>query len=80
MSRRFFRCRNPGCPVSHGAVLGRLTGDGGLVLDPAVDAFRCFLDTRRAIVICPACGTNREFRGGAVCSPLGHRDRGPSTA
>ncbi|MDP9363508.1 MAG: hypothetical protein M3Q10_04640, partial [Chloroflexota bacterium] len=50
----------------HGAVLGRLTSDGGLVLDPAVRSFRCFLDTRRAVVECPACGEGREFRGGAI--------------
>ncbi len=69
MSRRFFRCRHLDCSVSHGAVLGRLTSDGGLVLDPAVTCFRAYLDTGRAVVVCPACGTVREFRGGAVCSP-----------
>ena len=68
MSRREWRCRNPGCPVRHGAVLGRLTADGGLVLDPAVQTFRCYLDTRRAVVACPACGAAREFRGGALFS------------
>ena len=66
MSRSLWRCRNRGCPVPHGARLGRLTVDGGLVLDPAVVAFRCYLDTRRAVVDCPACGAEREFRGGAV--------------
>ena len=66
MSRREWRCRNPGCAAPHGAVLGRLTGDGGLVLDSAVTSFRCYLDTRRAIVCCPTCGAEREFRGGAV--------------
>ena len=69
MSRRLFRCRNGSCPVPHGAVLGRLTADGALVLDPAVVHFRCYLDTRRAIVVCPACGAEREFRGGGVLSP-----------
>ena len=66
MSRREWRCRNPDCPVPHGAVLGRLTSDGGLVLDPAIRAFRCFLDTRRAAVACPHCEAEREFRGTAL--------------
>ena len=68
MSRSLWRCRNRTCPVTHGAVLGRLTADGGLVLDPAVASFRCYFDTRRAVVACPACGAEREFRGGAVFS------------
>ena len=68
MSRRLWRCRNPGCPVQGGATLGRLTDDGGLVLDPAVVGFRVFLDTRRAVVICPACATERGFRGCGVLS------------
>ena len=68
MSRRAWRCRNRACPVPHGAVLGRLTADGGLVLDPAVRSFRCYLDTGRAAVRCPACGDERAFRGGAVLS------------
>ncbi|MDP9355715.1 MAG: hypothetical protein M3R02_10635, partial [Chloroflexota bacterium] len=66
MSRSLWRCRNPDCPVSHGAVLGRVTADSGLVLDPAVGSFRVYLDTRRAVVICPACAVAREFRGSAV--------------
>jgi hypothetical protein len=44
-------------------VLGRVTSDAGLVLDPSVQAFVVYLDTRRAVVACPACGTSREFRG-----------------
>jgi hypothetical protein len=68
VSRRLWRCRNQDCPVSHGAVLGCLTADGGLVLDQAVRGFRCFLDTRRVIVTCPACGAERGFRGMAVFS------------
>ena len=68
MSRREWRCRNRVCPVPHGAVLGRLTAGGGLVLDPAMVAFRCFLDTGRAVLECPCCGAEREFRGGAVFS------------
>lgn len=70
MSRREWRCRNPGCPVRGGAVLGRLTADGGLVLDPAVTQFRCYLDTAKVVLTCPVCGTTREFRGSAVISSL----------
>ncbi len=69
MSRSLWRCRNPSCPVPHGAVLGRLTSEGGLVLDPAVVAFQCYLDTRRAVVACPACRTAREFRGISILAP-----------
>lgn len=67
MSRRDWRCRNPGCPEPHGAVLGRVTAEGGLVLDPGVGRFAVYLDTRRAAVWCPACGASREFRGISVC-------------
>lgn len=63
MSRSFWRCRNPACPVQGGAVLGRVTTDDGLVLDPAVRTFVVYLDTRRAMVTCPTCGMAREFRG-----------------
>ena len=66
MSRRLWRCRNPGCGERGGAVLGRLTADDGLVLDPAVSSFRCYLDSRKVILTCPACGTTREFRGMAI--------------
>jgi hypothetical protein len=66
MSRSLWRCRNPGCPVPHGAVLGRVTVDGGLVLDPAVRSFAVYLDTGRVEVVCPACETKREFRGTSV--------------
>ncbi|MDP9367783.1 MAG: hypothetical protein M3Q03_05835 [Chloroflexota bacterium] len=69
MSRSLWRCHNPACPVPHGAVLGRLTSEGGLVLDPAVTGFRCYLDTRRAVVACPACRTTREFRGASILVP-----------
>ena len=68
MSRSVWRCRNRACPVPHGAVLGHLTADRALVLGPAVASFRVFLDTRRAVVACPACGAEREFRGLAVHS------------
>jgi hypothetical protein len=66
MSRSLWRCRNAACPVRGGAVLGRVTSDAGLMLDPAVQAFAVYLDTRRAVVVCPACGTRREFRGASL--------------
>ncbi len=71
MSRSLWRCRNRDCPVPHGAVLGRITGDGELVLAPAVKTLRCYLDTRRAIVECPHCRTERVFRGNAVVTTSG---------
>ena len=67
MSRRAWRCRNPGCLERGGAVLGRLTADGGLLLDPSVNSFAIYLDTRRVVIVCPVCGAAREFRGAAVC-------------
>jgi hypothetical protein len=66
MSRGSWRCRNPACPVPHGAVLGRLTAEEALVLDAAVRGFRCYLDTRRIVVICPHCGRGRLFCGTAL--------------
>ncbi len=66
MSRSLWRCRHPACSAPHGAVLGRLTADSGLVLDPRVAELQAYLDTRRAVVTCPACGEKREFRGGAI--------------
>ncbi len=66
MSRSLWHCRNPECSEPHGAILGRLTSSGGLVLDAGVRTFRCYLDTRRATVSCPACDTEREFRGDAI--------------
>ncbi len=66
MSRSLWRCRNPYCPVPHGAVLGRVTAGGGLVLDTAVRSFAAYLDTGRTEVVCPACGMTREFRGISV--------------
>jgi hypothetical protein len=68
MSRSWWRCRNLECLVPHGAVLGRLTADDGLVLDRTVATFQVYFDTRRIIVVCPGCGTRREFRGSAVLS------------
>jgi len=47
-------------------VLGRVTAEGGLVLGPGVGRFAVYLDTRRAMVWCPACGAAREFRGTSV--------------
>lgn len=77
MSRSLWRCRNQSCPVPHGAVLGRLTAEGGLVLEPAVMSFRCYLDTQRVVVICPACGTERAFRGRALFLARQSEDSGP---
>jgi hypothetical protein len=67
MSHRRWICHNPDCPARHGAVLGRVTDDGSLVLEPGA-GFRIYMDTRRAHVVCPVCGTEREFRGAAVFS------------
>jgi hypothetical protein len=36
------------------------------MLDPTIVTFRCYLDTRRAVVTCPECGTERAFRGSAL--------------
>ncbi len=66
MSRSLWRCRNPDCSTRGGAVLGRVTANEGLVLDPAVVSFAVYLDTLKAIVTCPACGARREFRGTCV--------------
>jgi hypothetical protein len=71
MSRSLWRCRNPACGVPHGAVLGRVTAEGGLVLDPGVRRVSCFFDTRKAVVVCPVCGTAREFRGLSLCLRYG---------
>jgi hypothetical protein len=68
MSRSLWRCRNPGCGEPHGAVLGRITADGGLVLSPGVVAFAVYLDAKRADIACPRCGRVRPFRGEAVFS------------
>lgn len=68
MSRSLWRCRNPACSTRGGAVLGRVTGEDGLMLDPAVRSFAVYLDTRRAIVTCPVCGMGREFRGNVIRS------------
>lgn len=69
MSRREWRCRNPACPEPHGAVLGRITGDGGLVLDGGVMRFAVYVDTTRIAVWCPRCGQPRDFAGRMLFSP-----------
>jgi hypothetical protein len=46
-------------------VLGRITDDEGLVLDPGMD-FAVFLDTGRVTVVCPICSAARDFRGRSV--------------
>jgi len=66
MSRSLWRCHNPTCPYPHGATLGRITDDGGLVLDPGVRSFVAYLDTQRVHVTCPHCRMKREFRGPSV--------------
>jgi len=66
VSRSLWRCRNPACPAPHGAVLGRVTADGGLALAPAVTSVRAYFDSRRAVVACPVCGAPRDFHGTAV--------------
>jgi hypothetical protein len=66
MSTRRWRCRNPHCLVRHGALLGHLKNDGGLVLEPEVVISAVYLDTRRAEIVCPVCGQAREFRGAWV--------------
>ena len=64
--RHDWRSRNPECAVQQGAVLGWITNGQGFVLDPRVERFAVYLDTRRATVWCPACGAAREFRGTSV--------------
>jgi hypothetical protein len=73
VSRSLWRCRNRRCPVPHGAVLGRVTAEGGLVLDPWVKQFLVVLATRRITVWCPACGHPRDFHG-----PMVRRQEGRS--
>jgi hypothetical protein len=69
MSRSLWRCRNRACPAPYGTVLGLLTGNGGLRLDPAITTFVVYLDTDRVTVTCPVCGTQRDFRGSFVSGP-----------
>ena len=66
MGRRMLRCRNRCCSGPKDGALGQLTREGGLVLDASVRSFRAYLDTRRAVVACPHCGTLRDFRGAAI--------------
>ena len=69
MSRRLWRCRNPDC----GAVLGRLTTDGGLIVLHGGTQVGAYFDTGRATVACRNCGTMRGFRGRFVVRKLGER-------
>lgn len=66
MSRRDWRCRNTSCPRLGGYVLGRITTDDGLVLSRRVRITRAYLDTQRALILCPACATERLFTGKVV--------------
>lgn len=68
MGRTAWRCRNRGCPVPHGAVLGTLTRGGDLELATGAAEFAIQLVLGRATVRCPACGRCRDFRGGSVYS------------
>jgi hypothetical protein len=69
MSRLLWRCRNVDCPVRGGAVLGKIVQGEGLVLEPSAILQAVYLDTRRAVIVCPACGQWREFRGGWLRGP-----------
>lgn len=80
MSRSLWRCRNPQCSVPHGAVLGRITSDGGLVLERSTTQFCCYLDTRRVTVTCPECSAAREFRGTMVSSSRAYPNAGASSS
>jgi len=62
VSRRLWRCRNAEC----GAVLGHITADDVVALDPGVHVVRVYFDTSKAAIACPKCGTVREFRGRAI--------------
>jgi hypothetical protein len=66
MSTRRWTCRNPHCLVQHGALLGCLKANGGLVLEPEVIVGTVYLDARRVTIVCPVCGQAREFRGAWV--------------
>ncbi len=70
MSRRDWRCRNASCPSLGGYVLGRITSDAGLVLSRRVRITRAYLDTHRALILCPACATERLFTGKVVIAEL----------
>jgi hypothetical protein len=69
MSTRRWRCRNPHCLVQHGALLGTLKADGGLVLEPEVMVGTVYLDTKRASIVCPVCGQARDFWGAWIRQP-----------
>jgi hypothetical protein len=63
MSTRRWKCRNPRCRVTCGAILGHIACDGGLILDPTTILHAVYLDTRRAVVVCLTCGQWCEYRG-----------------
>jgi hypothetical protein len=65
LSQSLWRCRNRTCGVPHGAVLGRVTADGGLVLQFEAATFVAHLNTKRVY----ARGGVREFRGNVLYSP-----------
>lgn len=75
VSVRLLRCRNPLCPTEHGDVLGRVTANGGLVLATTASHFQVHVDTGRTTIRCPACGTDRDFRGRSVYSAPSDADR-----
>jgi hypothetical protein len=50
-------------------VLGKIVQGEGLVLEPAAILHAVYLDTRRAVIVCPACGQWREFRGAWIRGP-----------
>jgi hypothetical protein len=68
MSRSLLRCRNPACPVPHGAVLARITAGGAIILGPDVGRFAIYLDTGRASFTCQACGQARNVHARIICS------------
>lgn len=68
MSRSLLRCRNPACPVPHGAVLGRISDGDVLILNPSVSRFSVYLDTGRIEVTCRACRQSRRFHGRGIRS------------
>jgi hypothetical protein len=46
--------------------LGRLTGAGGVMLDPMVDRFPDSFDTRRSDLVCLPCGVEQTLRESAA--------------
>jgi hypothetical protein len=50
-------------------VLGKIMQGEGLVMEPSAILQAVYLDTRRAVIVCPACGQWREFRGVWIRAP-----------